>query len=104
MNGNLWTPGSMRSPIFYDKDNTSYYLDPASISNINSIRVVGDHVINNTSPTIYLQDTDNRAGMIHMNSNIFYILSANGTNSTTWASNGSYWPLTIDLTNDVTTF
>ncbi|MBY0315826.1 MAG: tail fiber domain-containing protein, partial [Bdellovibrionales bacterium] len=56
--------------------------------------------INNNSPTIYLQDTDHRSGMIHMNSNQFYILSGSGTNSTGWATNGSSWPLQIDLTND----
>jgi trimeric autotransporter adhesin len=64
------------------------------------IKSTGNHIINNTSPTIYLQDSDNRSGMIHMNSNLLYFLSGNGTNSTTWATNGSYWPLYIDMTND----
>jgi hypothetical protein len=68
------------------------------------IKSTGNNYINNNSPTIYLQDSDHRAGMIHMNSNLLYFLSSNGNNSTTWASNGSYWPLTIDMTNDVSTF
>ena len=30
--GSLFTTGSMRSPIFYDRDNTSYFADPAGRS------------------------------------------------------------------------
>ena len=32
---------SMRAPIFYDLDNTSYYLDPASTSNVNAVNFNG---------------------------------------------------------------
>jgi hypothetical protein len=32
---------SFRSPIFYDSNNTSYYLDPASTSNLNVVNLVG---------------------------------------------------------------
>ena len=56
--------------------------------------------INNTSPTIYLQDSDNRSSMIHCNSNIFYILRANGTNSQTWATYNGYWPMEMNLENN----
>ena len=31
------TSGSMRAPIFYDRDNTGYYVDPASVSNLNNV-------------------------------------------------------------------
>ena len=34
---NLFAYGSMRSPIFYDNNNTGYYVDPNSISNLFSI-------------------------------------------------------------------
>lgn len=30
--GNLYVNGDVRAPIFYDKDNTSYYIDPNSVS------------------------------------------------------------------------
>jgi Chaperone of endosialidase len=30
MSGNCWVAGSMRAPIFYDSNDTSYYLDPNS--------------------------------------------------------------------------
>lgn len=32
--GNLWAYASSRSPIFYDYNNTGYYCDPASTSNL----------------------------------------------------------------------
>jgi hypothetical protein len=37
--GNLWAVASMRSPIFYDENNTGYYLDAASdrSTNINGV-------------------------------------------------------------------
>ena len=36
--GNIFSSGSMRSPIFYDSANTAYYLDPSSTT---SLRTVG---------------------------------------------------------------
>jgi hypothetical protein len=36
-NGRFFSAESMRTPIFYDSDNTAYYLDAASTSNINEI-------------------------------------------------------------------
>jgi hypothetical protein len=36
---NLFAFGSMRSPIFYDYDNTGYYVDPASTSNLNRLLI-----------------------------------------------------------------
>jgi hypothetical protein len=60
--------------------------------------------INNTSPTIYLQDTDNRSSMIHCNSNIWYVLRGNGNNTQTWATYNGYWPLELNLENNNATF
>jgi len=71
---------------------------------VGDIYSTGQYFINNTSPTLYLQDTDHRSGMIHMNSNLMYFLNGSANNSTTWTQNGAYWPLTINMTNDVATF
>lgn len=90
----------VRSSIFYDRDNTGYYMDPNGTSVFNQINSLGQHFINNTSPTIYLQDSDQKSAMLHNNSNQFYILSWCGVNSTTWCINGSYWPMDIDLNTD----
>jgi hypothetical protein len=56
--------------------------------------------INTSSPTIYLQDTDNRSAMIHVNSDIFYILNGIANNSTTWgnAPNGR-WPMELNVSD-----
>jgi len=34
--------GDFRAPIFYDSNNTAYYLDPASTSNLNAITAAGN--------------------------------------------------------------
>jgi hypothetical protein len=65
-----------------------------------NVYTTGQHFLQNTSPTIYLQDTDHRSGMIHMNSNLMYFLSGGAVNSTTWAANNSEWPMTINMTSD----
>lgn len=60
--------------------------------------------INNSSPTLYLQDTDNRSAMVHVNSNYFYILNGSANNSTSWAQQAnSRWLFMGNLnTNDIT--
>lgn len=68
------------------------------------MRTTAGVIINNGSPTIYLQDSDNRSSMIHCNSNIFYVLRGSGTNSTTFTAYNGYWPLQIDLENNNATF
>ena len=39
--GNIYSTGSVRSPIFYDSDNTNYYTDPASTSVLNRLKIDG---------------------------------------------------------------
>ena len=41
---------SFRAPIFYDSNNTSYYVDPASTSNVNNITIAGV-LTSNATPT-----------------------------------------------------
>lgn len=38
--GDFTANASLRSPIFYDSNNTGYYLDPASTSNLNTVNSV----------------------------------------------------------------
>jgi hypothetical protein len=40
--GSLRTPGDVRGTLFYDWDNTGYYCDPASTSNLNAITAAGN--------------------------------------------------------------
>ncbi len=55
------------------------------------------------SPTIAFQDTDNRSGFIHQNADLMHFLSG-GVNANSWAINGGYWPLTLNMANDAATF
>ena len=53
-----YEPGSFRAPIFYDSDNTGYYLNPNSTSNISVLNAgakrflteVGNNTINSMNP------------------------------------------------------
>jgi hypothetical protein len=66
--------------------------------------MTGNLYINNATPTVYLQDTDNMPAFLHNNSNIFYVLRHATANSTTWDTgpNGRH-PMTLSLsTGDVT--
>lgn len=45
-------PYSARSPIFYDSNNTAFYVDPASLSTLNRLLVYGGDSV---SPTLQLQ-------------------------------------------------
>ena len=56
--------------------------------------------INNSAPTIYLQDTDHHSAMIHQNSGLFYVLRGAGNNSTNWVQYNSQWPLYIRMDNN----
>ena len=46
---------SVRSPIFYDYDNTGYYADPAGTTNFNGLTVNGNVGIGTTTPLSKLQ-------------------------------------------------
>lgn len=59
-------------------------------------QVDGDIIMRGTSPTIYLQDTDNRSAMIHANSDRIYFLRGTAADSLSWDGTR---PLTLDLTN-----
>jgi hypothetical protein len=47
-------PGSMRSPIFYDSNNTAYYMNPASTSKINTMLLEGT-IQHNGDTNTYIQ-------------------------------------------------
>ena len=63
----------------------------------NEIYTPGTLRIQNTSPTITLQDTNHRAGFIHVDEDVFYILRG-GTDAVSWDSgpNGRH-PMTLNL-------
>jgi hypothetical protein len=104
--GYVYVPStSMRAPIFYDQNDTSYYTNPNSDSSMYQIKVWGNQiVIRGGSPTLFFQDTDENCAMLHNNSNLFYILRG-GNDTTSWSTvaNGM-WPVYWNLTNNDATF
>ena len=76
-------------------------LAPLEALDVNGGIRNNNHIkINYNSPTLYLQDTDNRSSMVHCNSDYFYVLRGNGNNSTSWTSYNGRWPLQINLGNN----
>ena len=43
-NSYTYSPGSSRAPIFYDSDNTGYYVNPASQSHLNTLTLQGNRI------------------------------------------------------------
>jgi hypothetical protein len=103
--GTALATADMRTPIFYDSADTSYYLNPNGYSSLYTARFWGNEVlIRGGSPTLFFQDADEMSAMLHCNSNLFYLLRG-GTDSTSWATaaNGM-WPVYWNLGNNDATF
>ena len=74
------------------------------VAGTNGFRSSGTVAINNNSPTLLMQDTDHKSALLHVNSDLCYILRSAAANGTTWDSgpNGRN-PMTLSLnTGDVT--
>jgi hypothetical protein len=88
--GVFFSAASMRSPIFYDSDNTGYYIDAASTSNLNSVSIA---TLNG-----YTLNSDNYLGKY---GNTYYQvntwLQMNGNHGVFWPS---YYGLHIYPNND----
>jgi hypothetical protein len=70
------------------------------------LSIVGQHQIRNANPTITFRDTDNRTAYIHVNGDIFYVLTAvadSGYGSWATVAN-SRWPMELNLSNNNATF
>jgi|GEM_PF-6193978 len=109
---NLWINQNQRwslngANIYYNGGNVGIGTnDPTAgkLHVIGTIYSTGHNFIANASPTTYYLDSDNRSAMIHVNSNLFYILRGNANGSSTWATYNGYWPLSINLENNDATF
>ena len=100
----IFYSGSTRAPIFYDSNDTGYYCDPNSTSRFVNLRLISDMYLNYGAPTIHFVDSDERGAALHNNSNLFYILSSNGTGGESWTTNNGYWPVYWNLNNNDATF
>ena len=106
---NLRITGSANQVVYRDSNNVvsgsnNFTFDGTNLringNIINTSSSSSQLTINNSSPTIYLQDTDNRSSMLHCNSNFFYLLRGDAVNSLIYATYNGYWPLQINLENN----
>ena len=118
--GYISSTGSMRAPYFYDSNDTSYYLDPASSSNLSTVTaqhfygnltgnassatiaaaylplaggtLTGDITVGsgNTSSNIYMADSDGTQRRIHTNSNRIGFLTS-GNGWGAYCDNNGHW-------------
>lgn len=102
-----WSPSS--GTLYSDVISTSSVTATGAISGISlqaggsGITSTGTVQINNSNPTLWLQDTDHKGAAIHVNSNTCYILRSAAVNGTSW-DNGpnDRFPMTLSLdTGDV---
>ena len=76
-NGQSYFATSLRSPIFYDSDNTGYYLDPASTSNLGTVYAIESYARN------WFRNVDSGEGLYNeTNTNHFY------------SDSSTYWNIT----------
>ena len=61
-------------------------------------------VLRGSAPTLYLRDTDEKSGMIHMNGAIMYFLNGSGADSETWSPVNGSWALTLNMNNNEARF
>jgi hypothetical protein len=103
--GSLWTTGDMRSQLFYDSNNTGYYVDPNSSSIMNTIRVAGTYA-RSSAGTGFLNGRYNEGAETTATTGPIYCINAtsyapgSGTSfgnmygvGYTYASDGIYIPL-----------
>jgi hypothetical protein len=103
-----------RAPIFYDSNNTGYYLDPAGTTLLNTFTCAGSITTSSsvtvgngaTASYIYMADSDEGTRIIHCNSNRVGFLAQNG-NWGSWCEDDGSWrtdhamysPVYYDLNN-----
>ena len=78
---------SVYSPVYYASYDTANRFTNGAL------------VLRGTAPSIYFRDTDHNSAVIHVNSNILYVLRAD-TDTEGWTQVNSAWPLEINLTNN----
>lgn len=97
--GNFVTAfGSMRSPLFYDTDNTSYYANPAGASVFNDMRALIYYDQNNTGyymqPSIVSLFNDLRASIFYDRDNTAYYTNPASTSVMNVISGAQYETIT----------
>jgi hypothetical protein len=92
MSGNNWVASSFRAPVFYDSNNTTYYVDPASTSNLVGLTVTNTITGSISGNAATATTTDNINGRAFLNRD-----SGNGLGQDSYNSNGVGYVTGISL-------
>ena len=101
--GYVTSGGSVRSPIFYDSDNTGYYVDPASTSVLGGIVLNGALDVRDSNPQYWrstngaYQRVDTRTEATSLSRAHWYGVSSSGGTSNfrhAWYDNAAYFNVT----------
>ena len=98
------TTGGNTQLTFGTSSGNALPTEKMKISNDGRIDIGNSLVMTGTSPTIYLKDTDQRSGMIHMNSSVMYFLRGSGNGSETWLQLAPNWPLQLNMDTNEAVF
>ena len=90
--GILYSYADTRSPIFYDYNNTGYYCDPASTSNLNSVSMQGGNVYG----VMYFHANRNTSS----DSPPLQAYSSNGSGAIMSFHRGGYYAVNFGLDSD----
>ena len=96
--GTYQTSGDFRAPVFYDSDNTNYYVDPNGLSRMYRLQIIGDWAganpnegainIRGAYPSMTFRNTvSNNMWLRHMDGsgNIQHYFAPNGVDSSDWS-------------------
>ena len=97
--------GSFRAPLFYDSNDTAYYLDPRSASVLSGLKLNGidnDAAGNTSDAILWINKPNNNDWGIRVTGNLEYLLKLEGATSHTYniqgLANGSeFWRCGTDL-------
>ena len=99
-NPSIYASGDIRTPIYYDLNNTAYYLDPASTTRLSSLRVAGGNVIigteTSTACTLKVSSTKNGAA-----NNPHFCITGNGYTALHWLDTTAYFIVTNSASRDI---
>jgi hypothetical protein len=94
---------SFRAPIFYDSDNTSYYVNPRSDSRMSGLRLDGvDNQASGEDAILWINKPNNNDWGIIVTGNLEYLLDLRGASSHAYnirglAGGGEFWRVGTDL-------
>jgi len=92
VNGITYSSTDVRAPVFYDSNNTAYYIDANNTFVLNAATFAGTITVGNgaTNSYIYMGDSDEGTRAIHCNSNrIGFLNQSSGWGS--YCDDSGYW-------------